>query len=357
MFFIRQAVAEDAPTLLKLAKMVHFVNLPADTDVIGAKIRRSRRSFSNQAASEREREFMFVLEDADTGNVVGTSSIIACVSWPERPLTYLKVRKREHFSEDLQAGEVHLTLQLGTDDSGPTEIGGLILSPAYRGHKQKLGALLSLIRFHWIGLHREWFSDRIIAELMGPLTPDSRNLFWEYFGRRFINLRFTEADRFSQQSKEFITALLPRSEIYATLLPPEARRLIGRVGEETEPAKAMLEGLGFRHNGQVDPFDGGPYLEARVDGIPLVGVTHTATLAEPGDDFPFKGFVSADLAAGFRAAHSRYAEAGGTLMLPAETARLLEAAPGDTLGVTPLTGPVTAQRGDAEGERSAISSD
>ncbi len=98
MFFIRQAVAEDAPTLLKLAKMVHFVNLPADTDVISAKIRRSRRSFSNQAASEREREFMFVLEDSETGNVIGTSSIVACVSWPGRPLTYLQVRKREHFS-------------------------------------------------------------------------------------------------------------------------------------------------------------------------------------------------------------------------------------------------------------------
>ncbi len=62
MYLIRQAKVEDAPTLLKLAKMVHVISLPADPDIISAKIVRSRRSFRDQVDSESEREFMFVLE-------------------------------------------------------------------------------------------------------------------------------------------------------------------------------------------------------------------------------------------------------------------------------------------------------
>ena len=270
MFIIRQAQLEDLSTLLKLARLVHSNNLPADADILRTKLLKSRDSFSGKARTPVEREFMFALEDSDTGNLIGTSSIISCISAPGRPHLYFLVRKREHFSEDLATGHVHVTLQLGTDETGPTEIGGLVLTPAYRGHKAKLGALLSLIRFHYIGLHRDLFSDRVIAEMAAPLTPDSRNTLWEYLGRRFINLEYAEADRFCRQSKEFVTSLFPKTEIYASLLPPEARNLIGKVSPEAEAAKAMLEALGFRYLGPGDPFDGGPYLEARLWQIPLV---------------------------------------------------------------------------------------
>jgi arginine N-succinyltransferase len=124
-----------------------------------------------------------------------------------------------------------------------------------------------------MGLYRELFADRVIAEMMGALTPDSRNLLWEYLGRRFINLDYAEADRFSQQSKEFITSLFPKEEIYVSLLPAVARSLIGRVGPETEPALRMLTRLGFEDHGHIDPFDGGPYLEAQTSKIPLIAAT------------------------------------------------------------------------------------
>ncbi len=118
MFLLRPATLEDAPTLLKLAKMVHFINLPADPEIIRAKNVRSRKSFAGEPASHEEREFMFVLEDTDTGNVVGTSSVISCLSSPGRPHTYLQVRKREHYSDDLQTGSVHMTLQTGHSTNG-----------------------------------------------------------------------------------------------------------------------------------------------------------------------------------------------------------------------------------------------
>jgi len=339
MFFIRQAQADDASTLLKLAKMVHFINLPADPDIISRRIAQSRRSFEGKARNKRERVFMFVLEDSDTGNVIGTSSIISCISWPGRPHTYLQVRKREFFSQDLQTGQVHLTVQLGTDETGPTEIGGLILGPSYRGHPQRLGAMLSLVRFHFVGLNRKQFSDKVIAEMMGPITPDSRNLLWEYLGRRFINLQYAEADRFCQHSKEFITSLMPKEEIYVSLLPPEARALIGRVGPETEPARAMLENLGFRYHGQIDPFDGGPYLEAAVDTIPLVNATRPATLGAMSGALPNEGLISASGEFGYRAVRTNYALEGDTIAIAPEQAELLGITTGAGVGLTPLKTP------------------
>jgi arginine N-succinyltransferase len=343
MFLIRQATPEDATTLLKLAKMVHFINLPADPDIIGSKIAKSRRSFDAHAVSERDRQFMFVIEDTDTGNVVGTSTIRCCVSWPGHPHVYLKVRRRELYSSDLQSGQVHVTLQLGTDESGPSEIGGLIVGPSYRGHREKLGAQLSLVRFHYIGLHREWFAERIIAEMMGALTPDSRNLLWEYLGRRFINLDYAEADRFSQQSKEFITSLFPKEEICVSLLPAVARALIGRVGPETEPARRMLERLGFEYHGHVDPFDGGPYLEARTSQIPLVSATRSMTLGDAAGPFAQRGFVSFEGERGFRAVRVPMAIRGDRVAIAKEHVKILGAAPGDAVGVTPLEEPAAAE--------------
>ncbi|MGI9013601.1 MAG: arginine N-succinyltransferase [Phycisphaerales bacterium] len=340
MFVIRNARPEDADTLLKLAKMVHFINLPADPDIIAAKIQRSRSSFAGKATNEREREFMFVLEDSETGNVIGTSTAISCMSWPGKPHIYFNVRKREHYSKDLQTGAVHVTMQLETDESGPSEIGGLILSPSYRGHKHKLGSFLSLIRFHFVGLHPQWFSERMIAEMMAPLTPDSRNTLWEYLGRRFINLTYAEADRFCQHSKEFMTSLLPSAEIYVSLLPPEARNLIGKVGTETRPALAMLESLGFQYEGHVDPFDGGPYLSAVTRDISVVRDTcemQFGGISERNSDT--HAMVSVHRRGTFTAIKSACTidAEKKAIYLPSNAVDRLQLEPGESLGVTEST--------------------
>ena len=338
MFVIRQAIPDDVQTLLKLARMVHFINLPADRDIIAAKVARSRRSFAGEVDDDRQRQFMFVLEDTETGGVVGTSSLICRIGWEGCPQVYLQVRRREHFSRDLNTGAVHMTIQVMTDESGPSELGGLILAPGYRGHREKLGSLLSLVRFHFLGLHRGMFQPRVIAELMGPLTPDSNTLFWEFFGRRFINLSYEEADLFCQHSKEFMTSLWPRGEIHASILPPDARALIGKVGEETVPAKVLLERQGFKETDHVDPFDGGPYLAANLDEIPLVKATRSMRLAGfAASGLRQTAFVSASgKEHGFRAVRCACSAKAGAVRLPKGVAEMLGASVGDRVGVTML---------------------
>lgn len=337
MFIVRPTKLDDLGILLKFARNVHFVNLPPDKDIIASKIVKSRRSFAGDFDDNpRERIFMFCLEDTSTGNVIGCSAIVCCISWPGHPHTFLRVRRREHFSEDLQSGQVHLTLEFDTDETGPTELGGLILAPGYRGHPEKLGKVMSLIRFHFMGLRPNFFSERIIAEMMGRISPDNRNLLWDYLGRRFINLSYREADLFCQHSKEFMTSLFPKGEIYASLLPAEARNLIGKVGDETRPARAMLEKQGFEYKGDIDPFDGGPYLEAMRSEVPLVKATGSYSLAQSTGGFDRIGLVSCFGDKGFLATRSPFRIEGDTISLPEETVAAIGAAGSSDVGVTPL---------------------
>ena len=54
MYRIRRAKLDDTPTLLKLAKMVHFINLPPDKDIIQSKIVHSRNSFLKVCGSRKK---------------------------------------------------------------------------------------------------------------------------------------------------------------------------------------------------------------------------------------------------------------------------------------------------------------
>lgn len=300
-FVIRRAKLDDQSTLLKLAKMVHFINLPADRDIIAQKISASRQAFQRAAKREAPRIgarfddhvaglsetilhtdlHMFVLEDEGNPGCLGTSQLIAQMGGPHDPNLCFKLERREKYSETLKTGTSNVVAMLHEDATGPTEIGGLIIQPSLRGHPLKLGRLLSLVRFHFIGRYRKRFRDQILAEMMAPISPDGHNLLWDFLGRRFVPLSYTEADRFCQYSREFIKALLPSGDIHLSLLPPEARSVIGEVGPETVPARKLLERLGFEYHRMVDPFDGGPFLTAKTDNVSIVKDTKNTKLGEP----------------------------------------------------------------------------
>lgn len=355
MHIIRPAHHDDLDILLKLAKTVHFINLPADKEIISEKISRSRASFraailgepfqwgtGDRSAVKNSPLFMFVLADAETNTCHGTSMIVAKMGQPGSPNVSFELRRREFFSKDLQEGYTHMTAKLYLDESGPSEIGGLIIGPTLRRHPDKLGKQIALVRFHFMGLYREQFSDHILAEMMAPITPDGRNTFWEHLGRKFINLPYAEADRFCQYSREFMTSLLPREEIYLTLLPAEARQGVGQVGRDTVPARKMLEALGFRHTNRIDPFDGGPHLECDTEDITLVRDTFRGSFQGtcPASQAKKSGLVSVGTEEGeFIAVHAPYAQASGAkggIRLPRDYAEVLRLTAGDRVGITPI---------------------
>jgi len=370
MYLIRRAKLTDTSTLHKLAKMVHFINLPPDKDIIQSKIVHSRNTFlkagggrgkpepevipasvnnaiktdkslSGLGASTHESDlFMFVLEDLESGQPLGSSQVLAHMGGSGSPNVSLKLSQRHFFSQSLQTGTSHMVAELYLDESGPTEIGGLILQPSFRGHKKKLGLFLSMVRFHMIGLHRSLFADRVLAEMMAPITAEGDSLLWDYLGRRFVPLSYDEADRFCQYSREFITSLLPKEPIYLSLLPPSARAAVAQVHNETKSARKMLERLGFEYRNFVDPFDGGPHLDAKTDDIIPVKHTHMRTLGNPvlASKCTEMCIVSKlDSDGEFRAIHEKASLVNGNaISLTKECMNALEVDKGDEVGVTPM---------------------
>lgn len=259
MFILRSVRPQDLKDLYKLSKMMVFINLPADEEIISSKIQSSMRSFHNPSPELFKNYYIFVLEDKTTQEILGVSMIHAQHGTEDEPHFYLSVGQESKFSNTINTGFVHGTLKLGLDYNGPTEIGGLILNPDFRGHKEKLGKQLSFVRFLYMARNPDRFKPMVHSELMPPFDKNGNSPLWEAIGRKFLNMNYVEADILSRSNKEFILSLFPSENIYQTLLPMEAREAIGKVGKETEPVKKMLESIGFKYTFEVDPFDGGPH--------------------------------------------------------------------------------------------------
>lgn len=378
-FVIRRAMNADLPTLHKLSKMVHFINLPPDQEIIADKIRNSRQSFlraardaktvhkpTNQSVSSGLSEktamsdiFMFVIEELNTEGCIGTSQVVSQMGGPGHPNVCFKLETREKYAEDLKFGTKHTVARVYLDESGPSELGGLIMQPSFRGHKLKLGKFTSLVRFHFIALHRKMFRPTILAELMAPITSKGESLVWDTLGRRFIPLSYDEADRFCQYSRNFMTDLLPEGDIHLSLLPPQARAQVGEVGPETVPARRMLERLGFEYHGFVDPFDGGPYITAKTDEIEIVKNTFSAMLGPSikHEQTNQAGIVSVLNNDGdFRAVQCAFqVDRSGKIRVTSETFIALRAEPGMTAGCTPMRVPIEPGRGENKRKTSKTS--
>lgn len=278
MFVLRSVQPRDLNDLYRLSNIMTFINLPADEEMIAQKIDSSMKAFNNPSKKLWENYYIFVLENAESGQILGVSMIHSQHGTEDEPHFYLTVGHEAKFSQTINTGFVHGTLKLGLETNGPTEIGGLILDPEYRGHKEKLGKQLSFVRFLYMANNPERFKPMIHSELIPPLDKFGNSLLWEAIGRRFFNMNYHEADILSRRNKEFILSLFPSENIYQTLLPMEARESIGKVGKDTEPVKKMLESIGFKYTFEVDPFDGGPHYRCPLSEIKPVKEKVTGTL-------------------------------------------------------------------------------
>src|SRR5215468_3831891 len=166
---IRAAAAADHGDLLTLAGYLDSVNLPNDSDAIKGLCDESERSFTGAIRDPRRREYIFVLRDLSAGHAVGTSMVIGQLGRREAPYIYLDVLTEEKYSATLDKHFVHKVLSIGYSYKGPTEIGGLVMHPGHRRSPDRLGMLISYVRFLFIRMHRADVQDELLAELLPPL--------------------------------------------------------------------------------------------------------------------------------------------------------------------------------------------
>lgn len=334
-YVLRPARLNDLDQLVALVSRLtdSITSIPQDRDFLEKRIHKSIRSFYPSVDQPGDEQYLFVLDSPD--GIIGTSAIIARVGGYQPFYTYQITQEAFH-SVDLQVEKAHPTLRLRASHDGPTEIGSLYLRPDRR--LSGLGRFLSLSRFLFIARFPDRFRSHIIAELRGHLDENGKSPFWEQVAKPFFEQEFSEADFLSGLgNKSFIRDLMPRHPLYTELLPNEAREVIGKVHNDTAPAKSLLEREGFSTIDEVDIFDAGPILQARTNKIRSVAQTRPYTIsAITSDSKPLdNSYHAANGKLDFRACIATADTNETNCAISETTANNLELETGETVWLSP----------------------
>ncbi|MCZ2721429.1 arginine N-succinyltransferase [Marinomonas sp. 15G1-11] len=271
MMIVRPIQKDELESLHKLAEKtgVGFTSLIPDNKILSKKIEASVQSFAKEDISQpADESYLLVLEDTETGEIVGTSGLLGTVGLDE-PFYSYHLGNLVHSSRELGVHNIMPTLVLNNDYTGFSELCTLFLDEGYRHSKN--GQLLSKCRFMFLAQFPERFTEKVFAEMRGVCDENGRSPLWESLGRHFFSIDFKKADEMtSLGGKQFIAELMPNNPVYVSLLTDEAKEVLGKVHDKTAPALRLLEQEGFRYENYVDIFDGGPTIEARVQDIRAV---------------------------------------------------------------------------------------
>lgn len=263
MLVIRSIAATDLDPLIQMAHEVGggMTTLKPDRKMLGDRVECAVASFAGTIPPD-ERDYMFVMEDTENGQLAGICAIKGAVGLTE-PFYNYRIGTLVHSSRELNVFTRMETLYLSNDLTGATELCSLFLRPDYR--KGYNGKWLSKSRFLFIAQFQQLFTEKIIAEMRGYLLEDGTSPFYEGLGRHFFKMDFNHVDGLTAVGKKsFIAELMPRQPLYVDYLPQSAREVIGQVHRSTLPARKLLEQEGMHYEGYVDIFDAGPVLQGRV---------------------------------------------------------------------------------------------
>lgn len=272
MLVVRPITSQDLGALMRIAEEsgIGFTSLPVNEERLAAKIAHSEASFalSDVDCESGEQGYLLVLEDTDSGEVVGTTALEARVGQSDAFWHY-HLGQAVHSSPALGIHKTHQTLTLCNDYTGVSELCTLFLSESHRfGYN---GRLLSKCRFLFLAEFRDRFAEVVIAEMRGVSDSDGESPFWHWLQEHFFDMDFPRADYLSGLGKKtFIAELMPRHPVYVGLLPKAAQDVIGKVHDKTRPALKLLTAEGFRWRGYVDVFDAGPTVECDIDQIKAI---------------------------------------------------------------------------------------
>jgi arginine N-succinyltransferase len=335
-FIIRPATASDLQPIYEMAKRTGggFTNLPPDKPALAAKLQKSDSAFGRTGDEIDNDLFVFVLENTATSEVRGTCQIFSQVGqkWPF--YSYRLGTLTQH-SEELDQTFRAEMLSLSTDLEGSTEVGGLFLHPAERSGG--LGMLIARSRYLFIGMHRNRFAERTLAELRGVIDEAGMSPFWDGIAGRFFGMNFQDADEFNAaRGNQFIADLMPKHPIYTAMLPETARAVIGVPHPTGRAAMRMLENEGFEWEKYVDIFDGGPTMSVKTDQIHSIANRTESKIAAISDQVGehqagAKMLMAHGALVNFRATYGWTLAGSGGVTIDVESAAKLRVGVGDII--------------------------
>lgn len=278
MIFIRPVRLKDLEDLLHISVAVGggMSTMPKDAAAWESKIVDSIHSFDNPPNIRDSGSYFLVAEDSETKQVIGTTAIYVGIG-TVLPFFSYKQTTLVKYAQELDKTVEIKVLNLVNDFTRATEIGSLYLDEEYR--HSNYGQFMSRARYLLMSDFPDRFSDDVIAEMRGWLTPEGYSPFWRALGKKFFNLPFEYASGLSAtKGNQFIQDLIPKYPVYVDLLSKEAQETIGRPHEVSAKAVHMLEKEGFRYDGYVDVFDAGPVVHCRREHIQSVRDAQTYTV-------------------------------------------------------------------------------
>jgi arginine N-succinyltransferase len=329
-FRLRAARVTDLEALYEMAKLTGggFTNLPPDRAALKTKLERAEASFAKDSDTIADELFVLVLENGRTGAVRGTCQLMTQVGqrWP---FYSYRLNTLTQYSQELDRTVRAELLSLVTDLEGSSEVGGLFLHPNERAGG--LGLLLARSRYMFVAMHRQRFADRILAELRGIIDERGGSPFWDGVAGRFFGMSFQDADYFNAiNGNQFIADLMPKHPVYIAMLSEDARSVIGVPHPTGRAAMRMLEDEGFRADGYVDIFDGGPTMVARTDNVTSVKNSCEATVTSLTVSEGERAILATGQLGTFRACFgARVLDADGGIAIDSASADLLDVCAGD----------------------------
>lgn len=307
-----------------------MLSLPKDRQLLKKKIEKSLASFAKKAAPPGEEFYFFLLENLQTEEKGGSCGIYAKTGITE-PNYYFEIKTEKMEKSALPLlEEVKLLYPLTVFD-GPSELGALYLSPEWR--KEKLGQLLSLSRLLFIADHRQRVTDAIDARLRGYIEKDRKTSpFWNGLGKHFLDLTFVEVQALIDKNVDFIPIFFPKEPIYACLLPQRAQRVMQKTHPSTRPALKMLRKEGFAVTNRIDPFEGGPVVEAKTDALRTVRKSvRTRVAGTTMQPIHSPQYIISNTKLDYRACYTQLTSSKEGVLLPQEVAEALNVKPGDPI--------------------------
>jgi len=322
-FRLRAAHPADLEPLYEMAKLTGggFTNLPADRQALSLKLERTEAAFDRAEDSLGDEQFVLVLENTVSREVRGTCQLMSQVGqrWP---FYSYRINTLTQHSRELERTVRADLLSLVTDLEGASEVGGLFLHPNERAGG--LGLLLARSRYLFIAMHRARFAHRVLAELRGIIDARGGSPFWDGVAGRFFGMSFQEADYFNAiNGNQFIADLMPKHPVYIAMLDDAARTAIGMPHPSGRAAMRMLEDEGFRHDGYVDIFDGGPTMTARTDEVRSVREAQAARIAHTDLDGGERAILATGRLGEFRSCFGLRAIEGDSVAIDAASAEVL----------------------------------
>ncbi|MFV1989690.1 MAG: arginine N-succinyltransferase, partial [Acidimicrobiales bacterium] len=278
--------------------------------------------------------FLFVLEDLETQQILGTTGIgvrghhLMPAFLVEPNHTFSRV-PHHHFD----AGAImksHLA-------DGCGELQSLFLKAHARGGG--MGTLLSRSRLMLMAQHTDRFPAKFVSELRGVASQDGSFPFWEGLGRHFTGLSSREAEEVVASGGTMaLGQMLPDGPIPISLLEADARAALEKVHPSTQGAKRLLLVEGFEMRGLANVLDAGPMPMLTIEDSVSVrhSVHRTVHIGDPRD--PRRTLMANTRWNEFRAALGEVEIRDQAVTLDGDLAQALRVDEGDELRILTLGG-------------------